>query len=221
MTRIPPGLLNDAATTTTAMTLSRLDALTAAVHAIRSMESEIRKALAGEVLQGMPNLASSRTPFRAVRVRSKKLDESLRVGKPTLCLTLSGELVLAQLEEGGHVSEEPADSGTFTVDDVEAVAEAAINVLEGHVKAGGRAGAKYDELKQLAERIAAALEEEWISTSTRAALVAARHQLVAAFGIVRSHASDEHVQNYQRAIMLCDAALSEAREEAPEEPSEE
>lgn len=44
-----------------------------------------------------------------------------------------------------------------------------------------------------------------------AAIVAARHQLVGAFGIIRSHASDEHVQNYQRAIMLCDAALGEER----------
>lgn len=40
------------------------------------------------------------------------------------------------------------------------------------------------------------------------ALIAARHQLVAAFGIVRSHATKEHIQNYQRAIMLCDAALA-------------
>lgn len=44
-----------------------------------------------------------------------------------------------------------------------------------------------------------------------AALVAARHQLVGAFGIIRSHANDEHVQNYQRAIMLCDAALEGAQ----------
>ena len=42
------------------------------------------------------------------------------------------------------------------------------------------------------------------------ALIAARHQLVAAFGVVRSHASGEHVQHYQRALMLCDAALSAA-----------
>jgi len=40
------------------------------------------------------------------------------------------------------------------------------------------------------------------------ALTAARHQLVAAFGILRSHASDEHVQHYQRAMMLCDAVLA-------------
>ena len=44
--------------------------------------------------------------------------------------------------------------------------------------------------------------------SRHVALLAARHQLVAAFGIVRSHASDEYVQNYQRALMLCDAALT-------------
>lgn len=42
----------------------------------------------------------------------------------------------------------------------------------------------------------------------QAALTAARHQLVSAFGIVRSHASDEHVQHYQRAMMLCDSALA-------------
>mgnify|MGYP001585292003 FL=1 len=47
----------------------------------------------------------------------------------------------------------------------------------------------------------------------RSALFAARHQLVAAFGIIRSHGSEEHVQNYQKAIMRCDAALQRAGRE--------
>lgn len=50
-------------------------------------------------------------------------------------------------------------------------------------------------------------------TDERTALIAARHQLVCAFGIVRSHAFPEHVQNYQRAIMLCDAVLTKIKED--------
>lgn len=45
----------------------------------------------------------------------------------------------------------------------------------------------------------------------QAAMKAARHQLVAAFGIIRSNASPEHVQHYQRAMMMCDSVLDAER----------
>ncbi len=59
-------------------------------------------------------------------------------------------------------------------------------------------------------------ELQWTSTNKaesdiNRALVAAWHQLVSAFGIVRSRADDAHVQNYQRAIALCDSALEGAQ----------
>lgn len=48
------------------------------------------------------------------------------------------------------------------------------------------------------------------TTRYLAVIRAAHHQLVAAFGLLRSYATAEHIQHYQRAILLCEGVLAKA-----------
>jgi len=138
----------------------------ASVRAIRGMMRALRDGLRGSTLRGVPNLALSTTPYRAVRVRCKAIDVPLDCalgtgwGEKALCINLAGELVFARRNGRGDVQEWAVLDEELLAEDAEDVAEALVAMLKAHVATAERASEKFVDLQRLAERIVTALEED-------------------------------------------------------------
>lgn len=147
---------------------ARQRAREAAWPAIEAMLLALQKAMAWNRLRGLPNLATSTNPYRALHVRARRADKGLpfpRVrgqdgwGAEVMVLTELGALRLARRSEGGDIQERNATADDVRAEDVEHLAETINDACERHLAAAERATQQYDDLRDLAERLRVALEE--------------------------------------------------------------
>ncbi len=149
---------------------ARTDARTAARDAIVEMASTLRRAIevAGiERLRGLPNLAASANPYRALRVRARNAEKALPFpkhrggddwGDAVLVLHERGSLAMVRRNNAGDFQEEEWPEVDIKAEDVEHVAETVVAAAQLHLQSSERAAKQFDDLRALATRIRQALE---------------------------------------------------------------
>jgi hypothetical protein len=145
---------------------ARTGARTEALAAIVEMATALQHAIGGERLRGLPNLATSANPYRALRVRARIADKSIPFprrggddwGPAVLVLHERGGLVMVCRNDAGDFAEVEWNPDDIKAEDVEHVAETIVAACNLHIGASARATAQFDDLRGLAARIRKALE---------------------------------------------------------------
>lgn len=151
------------ATASDALDKEREAARKTALDAIRSMLAALATELCGEELRGLPNLAGSHNPYRAISVRTRDRHKPLEAGNPgtRLVLATDGKLHMARRSrQTDEVETYEAADDDLVAEDVERVARAIAHASRLHIEAceGGRD--RYAKLSQLAARLLGALRKE-------------------------------------------------------------
>jgi hypothetical protein len=129
-------------------------ARTAAASAAQGVLERLRTELGADLrLQGLPNLASSNHPYRALPVRrTSEIRFSLRDGQRMLVLTDGGDLVYASMERG-VVTEEHARPEDLMSQDLELLVETVAHAIKLHLQKVERKRSEYDKIARFAEAI--------------------------------------------------------------------
>jgi hypothetical protein len=147
----------------------REEARESAVLAIRSLEDALVEALGGEKLLGLPNLASSKLPWRGARVRGgagKRLSTQY-FGKgggwsrPVLCVEETGHVVLVSRSRSGEISTRQAMDDELIAEDVAHLAELLPTIIETHIKRAEARRETFARLRALSTRIKAATGDDY------------------------------------------------------------
>lgn len=130
-----------------------------ALKAIDMVLSTLAEVIGEERLRGLPNLATSSHPYRAIQVLAvNRSGSTLRYRRPVLCLNARAKLVLATFKRNKTVSE--VGVSEIRAEWAEDVTESAIQAIDCHLGACEKSEKKYAELSRLSLRLIAALEDE-------------------------------------------------------------
>lgn len=159
---MPEDRIGRAKAATEAAVRERESASATARKAINLIIDALAEIIGGESLRGLPNLATSSSPYRGIRVRATKraLWELPKDGKEVLCLNMRGKLVFAKYLDDLSVAERTCDLDMVRAEWAEDVAEAAISAINYHLAACDKAGKRYAKISKLNKRLVAALTEE-------------------------------------------------------------
>lgn len=161
------------------------EAREASVNAIRRMMATLADSLRGGSLNGLPNLGlSSSRPYRAARVRGSggrlarvrdvdfmstplaRPKRPARHGKPALCINLRGQLVLAQIDHWGAVSETPVADTELLAEDAERLASALAGVLHAHIINATKTTKRFARMRDFSDKLNLALGVEGLTAGT-------------------------------------------------------
>lgn len=133
-----------------------------AQKAIKLILDSLADVIGEERLRGLPNLATSSAPYRAVRVLATKRSRLPlpKDGRLVLCINMRGQLVFANFQEDLTVSERGVHDSAVKSEWAEDVAEAAIAAIDCHLRSCEKAEQRYGKLLSLSQRLVAALEEQ-------------------------------------------------------------
>lgn len=129
--------------------------------AIELILAALAEVIGEESFRGLPNLATSSAPYRAVRVLATKRSETKlpKDGRLVLVINMRGNLTYARFNRDLTVSEIGIDKGCAKAEWAEDVAEAAITAIDGHLRSCEKSEARYAKLWSLSQRLVAALED--------------------------------------------------------------
>lgn len=152
-------------TATEAVTRERDEAQRSAVRAIRVMLEKLRDAVGSEQLR-LPNLGTSVVYWRGVQVLAKTVDEKLPVplkgpgdGREVLCISSKGFLVFAKLRNDLVTLTSGVADADIRAEWPDEVAEAISAAIDYHLHGCDRSQTRYLKLRQLNQRLEAALNE--------------------------------------------------------------
>ena len=142
---------------------SRLEA----EKAIVAITGRLRAAVEPQSLR-LPNLGTSRSSWRGVRVGTKNPAEPLPLprgdrtgdGREVLCIDRFGHLVFARLRADMSLVERSLRFDEIRAEWAEDVAEAVCAAIDYHLEGCDRAMVRYADLARLSQRLQAALTEE-------------------------------------------------------------
>lgn len=128
--------------------------------AIKLILASLANVIGEESLRGLPNLATSSDPYRAIRVLTVKRSAYAlpKDGRLVLCINMRGQLVLANYQNDLTVAERGVHE--IKAEWAEDVAEAAVSAIDGHLRACEKSEQRYGKLNRLSKRLIAALEEK-------------------------------------------------------------
>jgi hypothetical protein len=128
--------------------------------AIKMILAALADVIGEESLRGLPNLATSSSPYRAVRVLATKRSNNQlpKDGRLVLCINMRGQLVFANFQHDLTVVEQGVHE--IKAEWAEDVAEAAIAAIDCHLRSCEKAEERYGKLLSLSQRLVAALEAQ-------------------------------------------------------------
>lgn len=148
-------LLEDARVVSDASVQARDEAIAASVRACRLLEERLKQALGGGPLRGLPNLGSGNHPQHLIRVRTRATHAMPLSEREVLCLSRTGDLVIAKLGMERRISDKE-----IMASDAQDFAYALTYALERHIDASTRTESRSDALVELSQRIEKVLKGE-------------------------------------------------------------
>lgn len=146
-------LLDEAAKASADAMISRDDARTVAVSAIRKLEARLIDAIAGDTLRGMATLATGfEGTLQGARVRGDS-DKPLPNGfRDVLVLKRDGSLVLARKTANGYACRLVRDE-ELLAQDLELVVQTARTALQRHIACAEKTAASYGRILGLSATV--------------------------------------------------------------------